>query len=251
MLPHVSIENLFNGITLSINKPLRWTSFDAVNAIKFAANKLHYRNPEGAVKKIKIGHAGTLDPLATGVLVLCTGSCTKQIESIQAQLKEYTGTFYLGATTPCYDLEKEPDTFFATGHITADLIHTVARNFVGTIMQLPPVFSAVKIEGKRAYHLARAGQEVAIAPKEVTIYEFEITRIDMPVVSFRVVCSKGTYIRSLANDFGKALQSGAYLSSLCRTKVGKFNIENTATIDEAVAWVKGLGNHKAIESSED
>ncbi|MBK8846135.1 MAG: tRNA pseudouridine(55) synthase TruB [Bacteroidetes bacterium] len=240
MSPHFTLEQLFNGSTLNINKPLRWTSFDAVNCIKLTANKLKLRNAEGQIRKLKIGHAGTLDPLATGVLVLCTGSCTKQIESIQAQLKEYTGTFFIGATTPCYDLEKEPDTFFQTDLISAELIHAVSKNFVGKIMQAPPVFSAVKVDGKRAYHLARAGQEVAIAEKEVTIYAFEITNITMPVVSFRVVCSKGTYIRSLANDFGKALQSGAYLSSLCRTKVGDYHLELSVTIEEVIARMHQL-----------
>jgi len=182
-------------------------------------------------KKFKIGHAGTLDPLATGLLIICTGKFTKKITEIQAQAKEYTGTIVLGATTPSYDLETEVDSTFPTEHITEALILETTKQFLGEIDQKPPVFSAIKKDGKRLYEHARAGEEVEIASRKTTIYEFEITRIAMPEIDFRVKCSKGTYIRSLAFDFGKALQSGGYLSVLRRTKIGEYSVENGISPD--------------------
>lgn len=207
------------GKVLLIDKPLRWTSFDAVRKIR------------NLIKIKKVGHAGTLDPLATGLLIVCTGKFTKKINEYMAREKEYTGTFTLGATTPTYDLESEPENFQPTDHLTGEEIKAATQPFIGEIMQIPPAHSAIKIEGKRVYELARQGREVKLEPRKLTITEFEITNIEMPVVSFRVVCSTGTYIRSLANDFGKTLGCGAYLSSLCRTRIGEFMLEDAMTIE--------------------
>jgi len=209
------------GQILLIDKPYGWTSFQAVNKLKWKIRHLH------KLAKLKIGHAGTLDPLATGLLIVCTGKFTKRIEEFQAQEKEYTGTFVLGATTPCYDMEKPVDKEFPTDHITEENILETAKTFVGEQMQVPPIFSAVKIAGKRAYDYARQAQDVEIKAKPILIKEFEITRIAMPEVDFRIVCSKGTYIRSIARDFGEKLQSGAYLSALRRTRIGDFLVENS------------------------
>ena len=217
-------EDFLEGQILLIDKPLTWSSFQAVNKLKYVL-KRKYDLP----KKFKIGHAGTLDPLATGLLIICTGKFTKKITEIQAQAKEYTGTIVLGATTPSYDLETEVDATFPTEHITESLILETTKHFLGEIDQKPPVFSAIKKDGKRLYEHARAGEEVEIASRKTTIYEFEITRIAFPEVDFRVQCSKGTYIRSLAFDFGKALQSGGYLSVLRRTKIGDYSVENGIT----------------------
>ncbi|MBN8701463.1 MAG: tRNA pseudouridine(55) synthase TruB [Bacteroidetes bacterium] len=211
------------GKVLLIDKPYGWTSFQAVNKIKYAI-KHQFK------KIIKIGHAGTLDPLATGLLIVCTGKATKTIDQIQALPKEYTGTFFLGATTPCFDLEKEVDATYPTEHITNKLIYQAAKDFEGDIMQTPPVFSAVKINGKRAYDYARAGQEVEIKAKPITIYSFEVTKIEMPLLHFKIKCSKGTYIRSIARDFGLALNSGAHLTSLRRTMIGEYNLSNVTNI---------------------
>lgn len=213
-------DDFLNGQILLIDKPLEWSSFQAVNALKWAIRK------KFDLKKIKIGHAGTLDPLATGLLIICTGKFTKKIPELQGQIKEYTGTFTLGATTPSYDLETEVDQQFPTSHITEVLIHSTTQQFLGETEQVPPVFSALKKDGKRLYELAREGKKVEIKPRTITISEFEITRIDLPKIDFRVVCSKGTYIRSLAHDFGRALKSGAHLSALRRTKIGDFNVDN-------------------------
>lgn len=217
-------EDFLEGQILLIDKPLTWSSFQAVNKLKYVL-KRKYDLP----KKFKIGHAGTLDPLATGLLIICTGKFTKKITEIQAQAKEYTGTIVLGATTPSYDMETEVDATFPTEHITESLILETTKQFLGEIDQKPPVFSAIKKDGKRLYEHARAGEEVEIASRKTTIYEFEITRIALPEVDFRVQCSKGTYIRSLAFDFGKALQSGGYLSVLRRTKIGDYSVENGIT----------------------
>lgn len=216
-------EDYLEGQILLIDKPLTWTSFQAVNALKWAIRR------KFELKKIKIGHAGTLDPLATGLLLVCTGKFTKRIIELQGQVKEYTGTITLGATTPSYDLETEVDNTYPTGHITEELIHQATELFIGEIQQFPPVFSALKKDGKRLYEYAREGKEVEIQSRSVEILKFEITNIEMPNITFRVVCSKGTYIRSLANDFGKALDSGAHLSSLRRTKIGDFNVDNAVT----------------------
>lgn len=217
----MTAEDYLEGQILLIDKPLKWSSFQAVNKLKYIL-KRQYDLP----KKFKIGHAGTLDPLATGLLIVCTGKFTKRITEIQAQAKEYTGIFTVGATTPSYDLETEVDATFPTEHITSELIQETVKQFLGEIDQKPPVFSAIKKDGKRLYEHARAGEEVEIAFRKTTIHEFEITRIALPEIDFRVVCSKGTYIRSLAFDFGKALNSGAYLSVLRRTKIGDFSVEN-------------------------
>ena len=211
-------EDFLEGQLLLIDKPLEWSSFQAVNAIRWAISKRF------GLKKIKVGHAGTLDPLATGLLLVCTGRYTKKIAELQGLTKEYTGTITLGATTPSYDMETEVSQRFPTEHIDDQLLFETANSFIGTIMQLPPVFSAVKKQGKRLYEYARQGKEVKITPREVVIHEFEITKIQMPEVEFRIVCGKGTYIRSLAHDFGKALKSGGYLSELRRTKIGDYNV---------------------------
>lgn len=199
---------------LLIDKPFGWTSFQAVKKVKYE------------LKAKKIGHAGTLDPLATGLLIICTGKMTKSIEGIQAQPKEYTGTFVLGETTPSFDLETETDAHYPTEHITEDLLLSTLNQFIGEIEQTPPLYSAVKIDGKRAYEIARKGGSAEIKSKQITIYEFELTRIEMPHVDFRVKCSKGTYIRSLARDFGFALNSGAYLTNLRRTKIGDYSVDD-------------------------
>lgn len=220
-------EKYLEGQVILIDKPLTWSSFQAVNKLKYIL-KRKYDLP----KKFKIGHAGTLDPLASGLLIICTGKFTKKITEIQAQTKEYTGTITVGATTPSYDLETEVNATFPTEHITEGLIIETTKQFLGEIDQKPPVFSAIKKEGKRLYEHARAGEEVEIAPRKTTIYEFEITKINLPEISFRVQCSKGTYIRSLAFDFGIALNSGAYLSELRRTKIGDYSVSNGVTPEE-------------------
>jgi tRNA pseudouridine55 synthase len=213
------------GEVLLFDKPLKWTSFDLVRKVR------------GLIRIKKVGHAGTLDPLATGLMIICTGKMTKQIDTFQAQIKEYTGTFKLGATTPCYDMEQPEDATFPTEHISEQMIREMVNQFTGVISQMPPPHSAVKVDGKRAYELARKGKEVVMKSREVTIDAFEITGINMPEVSFRIVCSKGTYIRSIAHDFGKALGSGAYLTSLCRTRIGEFRLENAMQLADFSALV--------------
>ncbi len=220
----MTAEDYQNGQILLIDKPLQWTSFQAVNKMKWVLkSKLN-------LKKIKIGHAGTLDPLATGLLLVCTGKFTKRITELQGQAKEYTGTFCIGATTPSYDLETEIDLTYPTSHITDVLIHETIPSFLGEIDQKPPIFSAIKKEGVRLYEHARAGETVEIASRKTTIHEFEITRIALPEIDFRVVCSKGTYIRSLAFDFGKALNSGAHLTVLRRTKIGDYDVKDAMDV---------------------
>lgn len=223
----MSVEDFLNGQVLLIDKPLNWTSFQAVNKLKYLLI-----NKVGLPKKFKIGHAGTLDPLASGLLLICTGKFTKRIAELQGQAKEYTGTFYLGATTPSYDLETEIDQTFPTSHIDESLIHETVPQFLGEIDQKPPIFSAIKKEGVRLYEHARAGETVEIDSRKTTIHEFEITRIALPEIDFRVVCSKGTYIRSLAFDFGKALNSGAHLIALRRTKIGDYNVIHAIHIND-------------------
>lgn len=217
----MTAEDFLNGQILLIDKPLTWSSFQAVNKLKYVLKK-RYNLP----KKFKIGHAGTLDPLATGLLIICTGKFTKKITEIQSQEKEYTGTITVGATTPSYDLETEIDATFPTAHITDALINETTQQFLGEIDQKPPVFSAIKKDGKRLYEHARAGEEVEIKARKTTIYEFEITRIQLPEIDFRIKCSKGTYIRSIAYDFGIALQSGGHLTALRRTKIGDYDVNN-------------------------
>lgn len=225
-------EDYLSGQILLIDKPLNWTSFQVVNKLRWEIRQAFN------IKKIKVGHAGTLDPLATGLLVICTGKMTKQIDTFQGQAKEYTGTFVLGSTTPSFDLETEINETFPTAHISEDLIHKTTKQFIGDIQQLPPVFSALKKDGKRLYEFARAGEDVEIKPRAVSISEFEITKISDLNINFRVVCSKGTYIRSLANDFGQALNSGAHLSALRRTKIGDFTIEDGMSIDTFIQSLK-------------
>ncbi|MBK8139792.1 MAG: tRNA pseudouridine(55) synthase TruB [Chitinophagaceae bacterium] len=222
--------NLFEeGQVLLINKPLHWTSFDAVRKIR------------NLIRIKKVGHAGTLDPLATGLLIVCTGKFTKRINEFMAQEKEYTGTFTLGATTPTYDLESIPENPKSYDTLTEAAIKEATMNFTGEIMQVPPAHSAIKVDGKRVYELARQGKEVKLEPRKLFIKEFEIVHIELPVVHFRVVCSTGTYIRSLANDFGAALGCGGYLSSLCRTRIGEFDITNAMSMIEFEEKVKQLG----------
>lgn len=220
-------EDFLEGQVLLIDKPLTWSSFQAVNKLKYLL-KREFDLP----KKFKIGHAGTLDPLATGLLIICTGKFTKKITEIQSQTKEYTGTLTVGGTTPSYDLETEINQTFPTAHITPELIQQTTQLFLGEIDQKPPVFSAIKKDGKRLYEHARAGEEVEISSRKTTIYEFEITNINLPNIDFRVQCSKGTYIRSLAFDFGIALQSGAHLSALRRTKIGDYDVTNAQSPEQ-------------------
>lgn len=219
-------EDFSEGQVILINKPLDWTSFDVVNKIKFALKKKF-----GA---IKIGHAGTLDPKATGLLILCTGKKTKAIESIQNADKVYTGTFYLGATTECYDTEKPVNKTFDISQINTPDLYKCAETFLGEQEQFPPAHSAVKIDGKRAYELARAGKEVAMKAKKITIKKFELTNIALPYIDFKVECTKGTYIRSLANDFGARLNNGAYLAALTRTKIGNYSIVDALSVEEFI-----------------
>jgi len=220
--------NFQAGEILLVDKPLEWTSFDVVNKIRYTIlRKL-------GIKKIKVGHAGTLDPLATGLLIICTGKFTKRIEEFQAQQKEYTGTFFIGATTPSFDKETKVDSVYNTNHIDEKLITETTQKFLGEIHQVPPIFSAVKIKGERAYNQARKNIDVKLESKQVIINEFEITKINLPEVSFRVKCSKGTYIRSLARDYGKSLNSGAYLSSLRRTLIGGYNVDHAMQIEEII-----------------
>jgi len=223
----MTIEDYQNGQVLLIDKPLNWTSFQAVNKIKYGLI-----NKVGLPKKFKIGHAGTLDPLASGLLLICTGKFTKKISELQGQAKEYTGTFFIGATTPSYDLETEIDETFPISHIDDELIHKTVKQFLGEINQKPPIYSAIKKDGVRLYEHARAGEVVEIEFRKTTIHEFEITRITLPEINFRVVCSKGTYIRSLAFDFGKALNSGAHLTALRRTKIGNYQVENAIEVTQ-------------------
>jgi tRNA pseudouridine55 synthase len=218
------------GEMLLINKPLTWTSFDVVGKIRNTLKPL----------KLKVGHAGTLDPLATGLLIICTGKLTKKIDEFQAQEKEYTGTFTLGATTPSYDLETEVDEKFSVDHITEEAIHAATVQFCGPIAQFPPPHSAIKMGGERIYFKARRGETVELKARYVEISAFEITRIALPEVDFRVVCSKGTYIRSLAHDFGKALSSGAYLSALRRTRSGNYSVENAFEVADLVNHIRTL-----------
>ncbi|MDG1397683.1 MAG: tRNA pseudouridine(55) synthase TruB [Polaribacter sp.] len=225
-------EDFKNGQVLLIDKPLEWTSFQVVNKLRWHI-KQRFK-----LKKIKVGHAGTLDPLATGLLIICTGKQTKEIHTYQGQIKEYTGTFSIGATTPSYDLETEVNETFSTNHITESLLKETTKHFLGEIQQKPPIFSAIKKDGKRLYELARKGETTEIKARAVTVSKFEITNINLPKVDFRVVCSKGTYIRSLAYDFGKALHSGAHLSALRRTKIGDFSVEKSASIESFIESLK-------------
>jgi tRNA pseudouridine55 synthase len=222
--------NFTEGEVLLLNKPYTWTSFDVVGKLRNSFKPL----------KLKVGHAGTLDPLATGLLIICTGKLTKQIDTYQAEEKEYTGTFTLGATTPSYDLEKEIDKTFDISNLTEAQILDNCKYFIGELDQFPPAHSAIKVDGERLYLKARRGEEVELKSRKVTIIEFKITRIELPEVDFRVVCTKGTYIRSLAKDFGEKLNNGAYLSKLKRTRSGNFKIEDAFEIMELVNHIREI-----------
>jgi len=224
--------DFIKGEVLYVNKPLHWTSFNLVNKLRWKMQKTLN------IKKIKVGHAGTLDPLATGVMIICTGKATSQIESFQYQTKEYIATLELGATTTCFDLEKPVDALYPTNHITRQLIDEVIPRFTGEIWQVPPIYSAVKVDGKRAYNYARDGQEIELKPKLLVIDEIEVLDFSLPALKIRVVCSKGTYIRALARDIGEALGSGAYLTDLVRTKIGDVKLENCWQIDDLVDHIE-------------
>lgn len=224
--------NFKDGEIIYINKPYGWTSFGVVNKVRYFVCR------KQGVKKLKVGHAGTLDPLATGVMILCTGRATKRIEEFQYQTKEYIATLRLGATTPSFDLEKEIDATYPTEHITRELVEETLKQFVGSIEQVPPAFSACKVDGKRAYDLARKGREVELKPKTLVIDEIELLACELPDIRIRVVCSKGTYIRALARDIGVALHSGAHLTALERTRVGDVHLADCLALDEVEAWVE-------------
>lgn len=232
--------NFNEGAFIYINKPYRMSSFGALAHIRYLVSKRMH------VKRVKMGHAGTLDPLATGVLILCTGKATKQIEALQLHTKEYTATLQLGATTPSYDMEHEVDHTYPTSHITRELIEQALPQFVGDVMQVPPIYSACMVDGHRAYKMARKGEEVELAAKPIHIDEIELTDFDPEKMqmSIRVVCGKGTYIRSLARDIGAALGSGAYLTALCRTRVGDVRIEDCLTFEEFPAWLEQVMSEK-------
>ena len=224
--------DFIEGEVLYFNKPLRWTSIDLVNKFRYKlSKKLH-------VKKIKVGHAGTLDPLATGVMIICTGRATKRIEEFQYQTKEYVATLKLGETTPSFDLEKEVDGVYPTEHITKTMVDEVLLSFVGKIQQVPPVFSACKVDGKRAYELARKGEEVELKAKTLVIDEIELLLCELPVIKIRVVCSKGTYIRALARDIGVALNSGAHLIGLERTRIGDVTLDQCMNAEDIDAFLE-------------
>ena len=221
------MENSFEeGRVILIDKPLHWTSFDVIRKLR------------SLIKIKKIGHAGTLDPLTTGLLIVCTGKFTKKINGYMSQEKEYTGTFTLGAITPTYDLESEPQNFKDVSNISIDMLKETTKQFTGEISQVPPIHSAIKQAGKPVYLLARKGVDIKLEPRKITVFEFEITKVELPLVSFRVVCTTGTYIRSLVNDFGAALGCGAYLSSLCRTRIGDFTLDQSVSIDELIRHMK-------------
>ncbi len=224
--------NFQKGEVLYFNKPLTWTSFNLVSKVRYHISR------RLKVKKIKVGHAGTLDPLATGVLIVCTGKATKRIEEFQYQTKEYVATLQLGATTPSFDLETKIDATYPTAHITREMVETALKSFIGSIEQIPPDFSACKIDGKRAYDLARAGKEVELKPKTLVIDEIELLNYELPVIKIRVVCSKGTYIRALARDIGAALDSGAHLIGLERTRIGNITLEDCMEVESFPDWLQ-------------
>lgn len=226
--------DFLEGEVIAIDKPYEWTSFGLVAKVRWLLT-------QHLGRKIKVGHAGTLDPLATGVVLLCTGKATKRIDELQAQTKEYTATLRLGATTPSFDLEHDIDATYPTAHITKEAVREALCRFKGSIEQVPPAFSACKIEGKRAYKMARKGQDVVLSPKLIRIDEIELTGCRLPdEIDIRVVCGKGTYIRALARDIGLALGSGAHLTALRRTRVGDYRVEDCMTLDEATKWIESL-----------
>lgn len=225
-------EAIQEGQLILVDKPLQWTSFQVVNKIRWMIRK------KFNLKKIKVGHAGTLDPLATGLLLICTGKMTKQIEGLMGKEKTYTGTLVLGASTPSYDLETEIDKHYGYDHISTELLDEIKEQFTGTILQKPPLFSAIKRDGKRLYEHARAGEQIEVPSREVQIHDFQLTRVSLPEVDFKICCSKGTYIRSIAHDFGQALGSGAYLKTLCRTSIGNYRLEDAYSLEALEAMMK-------------
>ena len=232
------------GVILAFDKPYRWTSFDVVGKVRWLICR-HL-----GVKKLKVGHAGTLDPLATGVLIVCTGKATKRIEELQSGTKEYYATIRLGATTPSYDLEKPIDATYPTKHITREMVEQVLERFKGKIEQVPPTFSACKVDGKRAYKMARKGDEVELKPKTLVIDEIELTECNLPDITIRVVCSKGTYIRALARDIGQALDSGGHLIALRRTRVGDYRVEDCLNPEKFQVWLDGQDIELTINTEE-
>ena len=224
--------NFEEGVILSFDKPYRWTSFDVVGKVRWLICR-HL-----GVKRLKVGHAGTLDPLATGVLIVCTGRATKRIEELQAGTKEYLATIRLGATTPSFDLEKPIDATYPTEHITREMVEQVLERFKGKIEQVPPTFSACKVDGKRAYKMARGGKKVELKPKTLVIDDIELTDCNLPDITIRVVCIKGTYIRALARDIGQALQSGGHLTALRRTRVGEYKVEECLNPEKFSEWIE-------------
>jgi len=221
-----SRESFINGKLLLINKPINWTSFQVVNKIRWLI-KSNYE-----IKKIKVGHAGTLDPLAQGLLIVCTGKLTKKIVEYQDKKKSYSGTFFIGATTPSFDLETEIDSTYSIKNIDEKNLIQTSKKFLGKSKQSPPIFSAIKLKGKKLYDYARKGENVKLEKREINIYKFELTNIDLPLIDFEIECSKGTYIRSIANDYGKELKSGAYLQNLVRTSIGNYNLKNALSIND-------------------
>ena len=234
--------NFKEGEVLFFDKPLKWTSFAVVNKIRY-----HLCRKLG-VKKLKVGHAGTLDPLATGVMIICTGKATKRIEEFQYHTKEHVATLMLGATTPSYDLEKEIDATYPTEHITRELVEETLKKFIGSIEQIPPAFSACMVDGKRAYDLARKGEEVNLKPKTLVIDEIELLECNLPEIKIRVVCSKGTYIRALARDIGEALNSGAHLTGLIRTRVGDVTLEDCMQVETFPEWLEEQTDESIINN---
>jgi tRNA pseudouridine55 synthase len=232
------------GEVLLINKPFRWTSFDAVNKIRWMLQK------KLGLKKLKVGHAGTLDPLATGLLIVCTGKFTKKIEEFQAFEKEYTGTITLGSTTPSYDLETEINARYDFSAIKEEQLFQATQQFLGEIEQVAPLYSAKKIDGVRAYNIAREGKVAEIKPNKIKISEFTLTAVRMPEVDFKIRCSKGTYIRSIAHDFGRALENGAHLSALCRTKIGDFDLKNSMEMSDFQKLILDLAHQKELRTKD-
>ncbi|MDZ4823210.1 MAG: tRNA pseudouridine(55) synthase TruB [Flavobacteriales bacterium] len=241
--PDFSLDDILLGAVLLVDKPLGWTSFDVVNKLKYFARH------ELQLPKLKIGHAGTLDPLATGLLVVCTGKATKSIGQFQGGEKEYTGTIYLGQTTPSFDLETAPQGNFATGHITLEMLQEISQVFLGEHWQRPPIYSAKQVNGKRAYLAARAGEEMEMRPVQVTINEFTIVRFQVPHVDFRIRCSKGTYIRSIANDLGQKLGSGSYLSALRRTKSAPFGVDDANLPEDIMKRLKEISIARPLSNA--
>lgn len=241
------LDNPFSqGVIVAIDKPLHWTSFDVVNKVRYQLTK------HTGLKKLKVGHAGTLDPLATGVVVLCTGKATKQIESLQAEEKCYSATIALGATTPSFDLETEIDAHYPTDHITEEMVCEVLKRFVGEIQQVPPIFSACKVDGKRAYDIARKGQDVELTAKTITIYDIKLVSYAPTELSLEIICSKGTYIRALARDLGEALNSGAHLTALSRLRSGRHSINEALSIDEISTWINTISaSHTTVQTTID